>query len=261
LTIRLPPVYMQLHYKSSGEGPALIILHGLFGSSDNWLSIAKELSADYTVYLPDQRNHGRSPRSDQFDYAGMSQDLLEFIEEHQLDKPMIMGHSMGGKTAMYFALRHPDKLSKLIVVDIAPRHYPVHHDTIIQGLQSVDIANIRSRQEADEQLARYEPHPTVRMFLLKNLYREGDSFAWRINLPVISAQIENVGEAMSGGPVTNPTLFINGVKSDYIRPEDMELIHRLFPNAEHEEIAGAGHWVHAEKPEEFLKVVRKFIAR
>lgn len=253
---------MQLHFKQLGEsGTPVIIIHGLFGSSDNWQAIGKALSDEYKVYLIDQRNHGRSPRSDKFTYDAMSEDLLEFIGQHNLLMPVIIGHSMGGKTAMTFAVQHPLLFSKLIVVDISPRFYPVHHESILKGLTSIDLQGITSRQEADEQLAIHEPHPTVRSFLLKNLYRnENGSFDWRINLPVLNEQIENVGEALTDAvSIDNPTLFLNGERSDYIKEEDKTLIHRIFPQAEFITVANAGHWVHAEQPEEFASIVRNFI--
>jgi pimeloyl-ACP methyl ester carboxylesterase len=253
---------MELYCKQLGEkGTPIIIIHGVFGSSDNWQSIGKALSENYKVYLIDLRNHGRSPRSEEFTYEAMSEDLLEFILTHHIDKPVIIGHSMGGKTAMKFAVQHPAMFSKLIVVDIAPRYYPVHHQKILEGLSAINLQRLTSRQEADEQLAKFEPHPTVRMFLLKNLYRnEQGQFDWRLNLPVIHAQIENIGEALGNEiSIDNPTLFINGSKSNYIRTADEPFIRQIFPNAIHQTVADAGHWVHAEKPEEFLEKVKSFI--
>lgn len=253
---------MQLYYKQLGEtGIPVIILHGLFGSSDNWQGIAKTLSDQYRVYLIDQRNHGRSPHSSDFTYQAMSSDLLEFIKEHNIVKPVIIGHSMGGKTAMKFAVQYPEMLSKLVVIDISPRFYPVHHSRILEGLAAVNLQKITSRQEADAQLAHYEPHPTVRMFLLKNLYRnENGQFAWRINLPVINDQIENVGEALNEVSIDTPVLFINGEKSDYIKVEDHALIKKIFPKASFSTIPDAGHWVHAEKPEEFVSKIKDFVS-
>jgi pimeloyl-ACP methyl ester carboxylesterase len=253
---------MQLYYKQVGEsGTPIIILHGLFGSSDNWQAIGKALSDEYKVFLIDQRNHGRSPKSDEFTYEAMAEDLLEFIGQHNLIMPVIIGHSMGGKTAMKFAVQHPHLFSKLIVVDITPRYYPVHHGSILEGLTSINLQQLSSRQEADEQLARYEPHPTVRMFLLKNLHRtDQGTFDWRINLPVINEQIENVGEALSNEvSIDNPTLFLNGERSDYVKAEDKPLIRNVFTKAEFITIRNAGHWAHAEKPDEFVSIVSQFI--
>lgn len=253
---------MKLAYREIGEGEPLIILHGLFGSSDNWLSIARELESRFKVYLVDQRNHGDSPHSDEFTYAAMAADIKEFVEEHALEKPVLMGHSMGGKTAMTFAVTYPELLKKLVVVDIAPRYYPVHHDRILEGLQSIDVDNLQSRREADKALAAYVPELGVRQFLLKNLGRSGKGgYEWKINLPVISGQIENVGEAIGEeGRFEKPVFFINGEKSGYInRERDEPLIQRIFPKAKIETIAGAGHWVHAEKPAAVVEKVRTFM--
>jgi pimeloyl-ACP methyl ester carboxylesterase len=253
---------MELFYKELGEGEqSIIILHGLFGSSDNWQNIGKVFSERYKVYLLDLRNHGRSPHSDTFTYEAMHEDVQEFIEQHQIKQPIVMGHSMGGKVAMHVALSYPHSISKLVVVDICPKYYPVHHDRILEGLSSIDLSKISSRQEADEQLSKFERSYTVRAFLLKNLYRnEEGKFAWRLNLAVIHSQIENVGEAISTDQVfERPVLFINGAKSDYINQEDTDLIHTFFPGAVVETIVDAGHWVHAEKPDEFIAVTNNFI--
>src|SRR4051812_47057527 len=163
---------MQLYYRELGESTPdespLIILHGLFGSSDNWLTVSKELALHRRVYLPDLRNHGRSPWSDEFNYEVMSADLMEFIREHRIPQPVIIGHSMGGKTAMRFAVRYSSDFSRLMVVDIAPKYYPVHHDRILAGLRSIQLNDLQNRQQADAQLANYEPDPGTRQFLLKN---------------------------------------------------------------------------------------------
>lgn len=252
---------MKLNYREMGEGAPLIILHGLFGSTDNWLSVGKELSQDYKVYLIDQRNHGDSPHSPSFTYADMASDLNEFISEHEIKEPVIIGHSMGGKTVMKFALSYPDLLKKLIVVDIAPRHYPVHHDVILRGLQAIDVGALKTRREADATLAEYVPELGVRQFLLKNLGRNTEGgYEWKINLPVISEKIENVGEGLQEGDrFEKPTLFINGAASGYIKEADKPLIQQIFPKSEVKTIEGAGHWVHAEKPEEFTDIVRTFL--
>jgi len=253
---------MPLHYKVLGEGPPLIVLHGLFGLMDNWMGIAKQLSENYQVFLIDLRNHGRSPHKPVFDYEAMSQDLHEFMAEHQIANPVIIGHSMGGKVAMYFAGRYqPEPFAKLIVVDIAPKYYPVHHRPILDALQSIDVTALQTRQQAENQLAQLIPEPDVRLFLLKNLYRtEEGHFAWRFNLPVIDTQIENVGEALPAHfQCEKPVLFIRGERSRYIEDEDMKLILKHFPAARLETVAGAGHWVHAEKPAELLKLVQDFL--
>jgi esterase len=256
---------MQLHALQLGEGKPLIILHGLFGSGDNWLTLARELAGHYRIYLPDQRNHGRSPWSETFTYDAMSDDLLELMEANRIEQPVIIGHSMGGKTAMRFAVRFPALLRKLIVVDIGPRYYPPHHQRILAGLLSINPATLQSRQQADWLLAPHVPELSVRQFLLKSLYRTeapapAPPFAWRLNLPAIAQAIENVGEAISSQTaVERPALFLRGGQSDYVKEEDMTLIRQLFPQAQLDTIAEAGHWLQAEQPQQFLEKVKQFI--
>jgi pimeloyl-ACP methyl ester carboxylesterase len=192
----------------------------------------------------------------------MAADLLELITDQQIAEPAIMGHSMGGKVAMHFALHHADLVSRLIVVDMAPKSYPPHHQDILAGLKAVDLKAVTSRAEVDEALARHIPDLGVRQFLAKNLYRQEDNtFAWRMNLPVIEEKIAEVGqETTAGDPFTKPALFIRGGNSRYIKPEqDMDLIQQLFPAATLETIADAGHWVHAEKPQELFDLVVAFL--
>jgi pimeloyl-ACP methyl ester carboxylesterase len=253
---------MKLHFRELGAGKPLIILHGLFGFLDNWQTLAKYFAQHYKVYLVDLRNHGRSPHSHDFSYPLMAADLLEFITDHHIQEPAIMGHSMGGKVAMHFALQYPEKVSSLIVVDMAPKAYPPHHQDILAALNAVDVKAATSRGEVDQALARHIPEEGVRQFLAKNLYRQEDNtFAWRMNLPVIEEKIEEVGkETRSEASFGKPSLFIRGGNSRYIQPEqDMGLILQLFPAATLETIAGAGHWVHAEKPQELFNLVVRFI--
>jgi esterase len=253
---------MKLHFRELGTGKPLIILHGLFGFLDNWQTLAKYFAQQYKVYLVDLRNHGRSPHNPDFNYALMAADLRELITDHHIHEPAIMGHSMGGKVAMHFALHHPEQLSRLIVVDMAPRAYPPHHQDILAALKAVDLKAMTSRGEVDAALARYIPEEGVRQFLAKNLYRQDDNtFAWRMNLPVIEEKIEEVGkETTANVPFLKPTLFIRGGNSRYIQPEkDITLIQKLFPAATLETIAGAGHWVHAEKPQELYNLVLGFL--
>lgn len=252
---------MEMNFKKLGEGSPIIILHGLFGSSDNWLSIGKVLAENHTVYLPDLRNHGDSFHSDTFTYEAMADDLKQFITKQGIEKPIVIGHSMGGKVAMKFAINHPGMLEKLIVVDISPRAYRPHHGEILAGLKSIDLAQVGSRKEADEALAKHVPEIGVRQFLLKNLTRDKDkSFKWSLNLSVIDEQIENVGEGLEEQlATTKPTLFIRGGASNYIKSKDNIVIVTFFPNSEIKTIEGAGHWLHAEQPEEFIEIVRDFI--
>lgn len=255
---------MKLYYRKAGDsGQALIILHGIFGSSDNWLTIGKVLAQHYQVYMVDQRNHGQSPHSDEFNYEVLAADLKEFIEEHQLLNPIIIGHSMGGKTVMQFAMNYPTLFGKMVVVDIAPKFYPVHHAMILQGLHAVPLATLSSRTEANEILKRFEENEGVRQFLLKNLWRnpaKDNQFDWRINLPVITQNIDVVGHELSNEKVIEkPVLFIKGASSHYIQPEDERRIWELFPQYELVSIPNAGHWVQADQPQAFVEALQAFI--
>ncbi|GAB2802704.1 alpha/beta fold hydrolase [Rhabdobacter roseus] len=253
---------MQLHYKKIGEGQPLLILHGVLGSLDNWLTVSKTIAdAGYAVYLLDQRNHGRSPHHEQFDFTTLAADLEKFIAEHSLQNPILLGHSMGGKTVMQYAVTHPGTFAKLVVVDIGPKAYPPHHGELLRGLNALALDQIESRQQADELFSTYEPNAGVRQFLLKNLYRtDQGTFAWRFNLPLLSRDMKNVGDAIpASAPVTEPTLFMRGEKSDYILDKDWEAIQEQFPNARLETIAGAGHWVQAEQPKAFVAALLTFL--
>lgn len=251
---------MKLFYREYGAGQPLIILHGLMGSSDNWLPQAKLLSEHYHVWVVDQRNHGQSPHSEVFDYKALSEDILEFIQEHKLENPIILGHSMGGKAAMNFALAHPDRLDKLIVVDIAPKAYEVRHDYIVEGLKAVPIDTIQTRQQADDELAKHLSNEAVRQFLLKNLMRKPEGgFGWRINLPAIDKNIEVIGGGLIyTGTFNKKVLFIRGTKSDYILDEDRESIKKIFPSSLLVSM-DTGHWVQAEMPTEFVTTVLNFL--
>jgi esterase len=255
---------MKLFFRQNGEtGPAIVIVHGLFGSSDNWLTISKTIAAlGYRVFSVDQRNHGQSPRADDQDYTSMAADLREFLIDQQLDNPILVGHSMGGKTVMQYAMDYPDTFDKLVVVDIAPKFYPIHHAEIIRGLKAIDLLGITSRNEADAVLSRYEPIVPVRQFLLKNLYRNAQGqFDWRLNLPIIERELHGIGDELTNPQIVyKPTMFMRGSESPYILDEDIPAIKRIFPTAKIETIQDAGHWVQAEKPVEFVETLMKFIA-
>ncbi len=252
---------MPLFYREIGEGNPIIILHGLFGASDNWLTIAKELSKDYKIILPDLRNHGKSFHSDEFSYDVMLEDIATLINENNWLESIVIGHSMGGKTAMFLAAKYPDLIKKLVVVDIGPKSYPIHHQTILEGLGQIDLNQLSSRGEADKILSKYVDEIGVRQFLLKNLSRnDQQKFEWKINLKAITDHIANVGQALSLQAIFDKTtLFIRGENSNYIVEEDYPLINQMFPKSEIKIIQRAGHWIHAEQPKEFLKVVRDFI--
>ncbi|HEY0031168.1 MAG TPA: alpha/beta fold hydrolase [Bacteroidia bacterium] len=259
---------MKLFFRKFGQGQPLIILHGLFGQSDNWNSLAKQFSEQgFEVYAVDQRNHGLSPHSDVWNYKAMSADILELIKDNDLQNVILLGHSMGGKTAMQFAIDHPEYLDKLIVADIAPKYYPIHHQGVLEALQAVDFNVVKTRKEVEEVLSKYISDFGTKQFLLKNIFwTDEEEMAWRFNLNVIIQQIENVGkevEDVSEAPSTDivcevPTLFIRGEYSNYILDEDLDLIQEIFPHSRLETIVGAGHWVHAEKPAAFFEAVMKF---
>ncbi len=253
---------MILHSNIIGEGRPFIILHGFLGMGDNWKTLAKQFSeSNYQVHLVDQRNHGRSFHSDDFDYELMADDLKAYCEEHNLNDIILLGHSMGGKTAMLFSTLYPELVKKLIVADISPRYYPVHHDTILEGLSSLDFSEIKSRGEADKALSNYIKDQDIRMFLLKNLYWvEKGQLGLRINLPVLKDNVAEVGEALPiHATFEKDTLFLRGDRSEYIGEQDEAIIHRHFPNSKIVTISNAGHWLHAENPEDFYDAVINFL--
>lgn len=258
-----------LHYLDQGDPAArpLVILHGLFGTLDNWQTLARRWAeeAGLRVVSIDLRNHGRSFHSPEHSYALMAQDVLAVFDHLHLDakRLTLMGHSMGGKVAMCLALGYPERLAQLIVLDIAPRFSDMEHqDDIIAGLQAVDLSTIQTRQQAEAALARTIPQVGVRQFLLKNLYRrEDNSFAWRINLPALVQNLAAVGQEITAArPFEKPALFARGGKSDYILPEDkLTGIPALFPNSQVITVPDAGHWLHAEKPDEVYGLVTNFV--
>jgi esterase len=251
---------MKLFYRQAGQGQPLIILHGLFGSSDNWYSLSKVFSESFTVYTIDQRNHGQSPHSDEFNYKLLTDDLEQFLKEHSIANPIVIGHSMGGKTAMNLAIKNPASIEKLIVVDIAPKSYSVHHDQILDGLTAIPLTTLSSRNEADKILSEFVPELDVRQFLLKNLSRNSEGkFEWKLNVSAIENHIEEIGEGVQyEGIFEKSTLFIKGARSNYFKQGDDELILKLFPSAKIETL-DTGHWVQAEKPQEFVQTVLNFL--
>jgi len=252
---------MLLNYKTFGEGDPLIILHGLFGSLDNWVTLGKKFGEDFKVILVDQRNHGQSFHDDSFSYEQMAEDLCQFMGALNIRKAHIIGHSMGGKTAMEFTRQYPEKVDKLIVADIGPKFYPVHHTEILKAFYSVPINQLTSRKEADEILSKSINDFGIRQFLLKNLSREGSGFKWKMNLDVIAKNIEEVGKALNQNSIIhNNTLFLRGGNSDYVLNDDFNLIHSVFPNSKVDTIEGAGHWLHAEKPGDFYQIVIQFLS-
>jgi pimeloyl-ACP methyl ester carboxylesterase len=250
-----------LHSRIIGEGKPLLILHGYFGNGDNWKSIANKLKDSFQVHLIDQRNHGRSFHSDEFYYELMVEDLYNYIVHHQLEKVDLLGHSMGGKTVMLFAVEHSDLVDKLVVADISPKMYPPHHHDILEALDSIDFAVQTSRTLIDEKLAELIPENGVRQFLLKSVYwKEKGQLDFRFNLESLTENNEEVGVALPSFTVfEGETLFLKGENSGYISTDEEPIINAHFPNAEILTIKNAGHWLHAENPSDFLKVVEGFL--
>ena len=253
---------MKLYHRELGHGTPIIMLHGIFGSSDNWLTHSKLLSENYHTYALDMRNHGQSPHDDVFDYPSMVDDVLQFMHDHDIKDPILMGHSMGGKVAMNFAVAYPAKIQKLIVVDIAPKPYNMQNYAVLQGLLSISIDEVISRQHADELLARHVDEADVRQFLLKNLQRKPEGgFKWKLNLASISENILKIGLPLQyKGQFEKPSLFVRGSRSNYVLDEDFPVIKGIFPAAAFETL-DTGHWVPAEKPREFVDVVSKWLGK
>jgi esterase len=253
---------MKLFAKILGQGEPLVILHGLFGSLNNWNTLGQKFAEDFTVFLVDQRNHGRSPHDPVHSYEVMAQDLLEFFEEHAISAAHLVGHSMGGKTAMEFALSHSDRVKKLVVVDMSPGATAPTHDTIFEALTSLHLGQFTSRESIDEALKRQIPDETVRQFLLTNLKRdEGGGFAWKMNLDALNRNYGEMNRGIENGrKFQGRTLFLAGGNSSYVTEEDVSSIKALFPRVQFRSVPGVGHWVHAEAPDQFLTLVRDFIS-
>lgn len=253
-----------LHSKIYGEdlaGTPLLVMHGLFGMLDNWGSFGKEFGELLPTHLLDLRNHGRSFHSDSMTHDDLAADIVNYMAAHQIEKAYLLGHSLGGKAVMQCAINFPDKVEKLIVVDIAPKAYPAHHQGIIKALQSVDFSEVESRQDVEQVLQQFIPETFVIQFLMKNLYwTDEKKLAWRFNLQTLANHYtEFVSNAIKFGQYTGPTLFIGGEKSNYILPQDDFLIKQQFPNSELITIANAAHWVQANNPVDFAKVVKTFL--
>jgi pimeloyl-ACP methyl ester carboxylesterase len=252
---------MNLHYQAYGQGEPVIILHGLLGSSDNWKPIAARLGECFGVFALDQRNHGRSPHSQQMNYPLMAQDILEFLAQHHLERAHVIGHSMGGKTAMELALRFTEKVGKLIVVDISPRAYHPHHEPILAALMALEPSSYLTRQQIEDALAPAIPDLALRRFLLKNLARNSDGrFSWRIGLHEIHQNYSRLCEALtSDRAFEKPTLFIRGESSHYLTEQDTPFMRGLFPHAIVQSIPDAAHWVHVENAPAFIQAVIEFL--
>jgi esterase len=254
---------MNLHFEVVGNGAPLIILHGLLGSADNWRSMSRSLGAHYKVFAVDLRNHGRSPHSEIFDYDVMTADLRESMEQQALRRVMLLGHSMGGKVAMQFAIDHSEQVDRLVVVDIAPKPYELSQRYVLDALRSLDLTRYKSFAEIDAALAAEISSETLRQFLLKNLARDEDGLLrWKINLEAIDRNYDKLGRGVAPERNFNkPTLFIRGARSNYIEDDDAPLIRQIFPQAEIATLPEAGHWVHVDLPEEFFQTVLNFLTR
>ncbi len=251
-----------LHSQIIGKGKPLIILHGFLGMSDNWKTLGNQYAENgFEVHLIDQRNHGKSFQSEAFNYSLLAEDLYGYVTFHELDKIGILGHSMGGKTAMQFACAYPEKVIKLVIADIAPKYYPPHHQIILNALNAINIHDLSSRTEADNTLKRYIKDFSTRQFLLKNLYwEEKGVLNFRFNLKVLSEKVEEVGKNIGATDTyTGPTLFLKGDKSNYILTEDYASIQHHFPLAKIQVVANAGHWLHAENPKQFFEFSLSFL--
>jgi esterase len=252
-----------LHFRQYGrpDGPPLLMLHGLFGAAGNWQGVVKQLQAHYRLILPDLRNHGRSPHHPQQDYPAMAADLLALLDLLQLDSATLLGHSMGGKAAMWLALNRPERVERLLVADIAPVSYANRFEQILQGLKRLPLARLSGREAADLALEPWIPQRPVRQYLLQNLLKQADGWQWRFNLPVLERSIDAMAAfpPSQGLSYAGETLFLYGEKSDYVQTTHRQTIDRLFPHARLRMIHAAGHWLYAEQTEAFSRAVMAFL--
>jgi pimeloyl-ACP methyl ester carboxylesterase len=256
---------MELFYRVYGAGRPLIILHGLFGLSDNWVTFARMMTDNFKIYIPDLRNHGQSPQSSVMNYSAMAEDIFEFIQQHEITNPIILGHSMGGKVAMQFGIDYPELPNSLIIVDISTRKYIIRdtHLDVANAMMSIDFDTVESRKEIEDQIAVMISDPRIQLFILKNLYRPNPGrFAWRPNLASISENLDILTDRIpAGNKFTKPVLFTKGGKSDYILDSDLKEIGELFDDFELSTIKDAGHWVHADTPITLHEIVDEFLKR
>ena len=260
-TLTPSDTFLKLHHKIYGAGEVVVILHGLFGMSDNWKSIASKLADTYLVVLIDLPNHGRSPRLATFDIPTVVDKVHAFLTDHWMYEIRLIGHSLGAKVAMTFAQHHPDMVDKLVSVDMGPQSYKPGHNAIFNALCTLDLDAIKTRQQAFERLATQIPREDVRLFLLKNLKRTQNGFVWKFDLPTLRRDYPNILSGIDDNEVfENPTLFIRGDEADYLDYErDGDLIRKIFPAAELKTIEKAGHWVHADQPQALEHMLRTFL--
>lgn len=269
---------MKLYFRKLGSGQPIIILHGLYGASDNWMTIGRQLSENYEVWLLDLRNHGKSPHHNIHNYDVMKDDLHEFISRNKIENPVLVGHSMGGKVAMAFALSYPDLISRLIVIDIAPKSYlfsldslkgELNHKEILNALKSSGLDKFARREEILEDLIKRIGSTKISHFLMKNLKRDSEKrFNWILNIDALFNNLEDILDGFSEKDIDSnpaslgvPVLFIKGANSDYILEDDKDEIEDIFPYAQFKSIKNAGHWLHVEQPEQLIKVLTDFIER
>ncbi len=255
---------LALEAERSGQGAPVILLHGLFGSASNWRTVTKALAGRYSVHALDLRNHGASPWSDEMSYQAMAEDLRAYLAAQALGPVVLVGHSMGGKAAMALSLMAPDRVSALVVVDMAPVAYASGLDAYVEAMQAVDLSGITRRGEVDRALSEAVPDPNLRGFLLQNLVAENGRFHWRLNLAVLGQEMASImgfPEALTTASYQGPVCFISGEQSPFVQPGHRALIASMFPKAEFASIAGAGHWVHAEAPDAFMQSLTGFLDR
>lgn len=261
-----------LKFRKSGHGEPIVILHGLYGASDNWITIARKLEQRFSVFIPDLRNHGHSPHTTSHTYQDMVDDLRQFFNDHHISHATVLGHSMGGKVAMMFAAEYPELVTGLIVADIAPKSYNLserpyktvlEHELILGLMEELNLVAVSSRKEIDQFLSEKLYNPTLRQFLIKNIQRNKDDyFEWKINVPVLKHALVSITSGVSSEwfddrkPILNyPVTFIRGLNSDYISDDDLPLIKSIYPDAKTIGIPDAGHWLHSEQPEKFVEAV------
>lgn len=254
---------LALAFEALGSGPPVVILHGLFGAGRNWTQVAQALAPDHRVYLPDARNHGASPWAESMSYVEMAGDVLALIEREQLQRPFVIGHSMGGKTAMALALSHPEAIGGIAVIDIAPESYADQFSSYVSAMRSLEMASATSRREIQQALAGSLGADAPVDFLMQNLRRQNDRFDWRLNLlatGLCMRELCGFPESLREARYDGPALFIHGAESGYVRPSSLPGIRALFPHAGTERIADAGHWVHADQPAALLSGLRGWLA-
>lgn len=254
---------MPLYFREYGERgrPPLLLLHGLFGSSSNWGSVARRLSEDYYLLVPDLMNHGRSPHDPAVSYPAMAADLIALLDQQGIGRIDLVGHSMGGKVVMELALSAPERVNHLVAVDISPVDYGQDFVAVFSGFAAVDPATLTTRNEADQRMAAHVPDAHVRAFLLQNLVADGDSWRWRINLQALQQGIRLISDFPQWDTVfEGRTLFLHGAESDYVNPDYHDEIRRLFPTSDIQAVSGAGHWTFADQPEEFIRQLKIFLA-